>query len=260
MVGDDPYADAGLYDLEYADMVEDVAFYVDRARVAGGPVVELGCGSGRLTVPIARAGVQVTGVDRAEDMLRALSAKLAREPEVVRERVRCVRGDYRAVELPEAAFAAVLWPFNALHHTTDEEDLCAILRRIRGWIRPGGRLVLDCYLPDRELYDHDPEDRYEGRTFVDPRTGEPLESWEQGWWDEASRVHHVIYVYRRPDGSERRTHLQLRMYEIDELRAAIRDAGFDVVREASDFHGRPTGPGTLKWVAALRPYSFAGSG
>lgn len=249
----DPYDDAALYDLEYADHTEDIAHYVDRARTAGGRVLELGCGSGRLTVPIARAGVSVLGVDRAPSMLAAARRKLAAESEDVRSRVDLLAWDYQTPGLDGTEpFAAVLWPFNALHHCADAPAVTAMLTRIAGWLAPGGRLCLDCYLPDRELYDRDPEGRYEHRTFVDPRTGAGLESWEQGWWDEAARLHHVVYVYRWPDGTEHRTHLKLRMFELPELLDLFTRTGWRVTRASQDFGGTPIGPKALKWVGLLR--------
>jgi SAM-dependent methyltransferase len=250
----DPYADAALYDLEYADHDEDLAWYVDRARTAGGRVLELGCGTGRLTVPIARAGVEVVGVDRAPSMLAAAERKRAAEPPDVRSRIALVEADYGSGPLPgvDGPFATVLWPFNALHHCADGDAVAAMLDRIAGWLRPGGRLCLDCYLPDRELYDRDPDQRYEPRTFVDPRTGVTLQSWEQGWWDEAARIHHVVYVYQWPDGAEHRTHLQLRMFELPELLETFARAGWRVTRACQDFGGTPIRVGALKWVGVLR--------
>jgi SAM-dependent methyltransferase len=247
----DPYADAILYDLEYADHVEDLAHYVDRARTAGGRVLELGCGSGRLTLPIARAGVHVLGVDRAPSMLDAARRKLAAEPAEVQGRVELAECDYHSLR-PDLQFAAVLWPFNALHHCADEDALAVLLERMHDWLAPAGRLALDCYLPDRELYDRDPEGRYEAREFVDPTSGAKLLSWEQGWWDAAARVHHVMYVYQWPDGTERRTHLQLRMFELAELLAIFARTGWKVARAAEDFRGTPVGPRALKWVGVLR--------
>lgn len=258
----DPYDDALLYDLEYADHVEDVAYYVDRARTAGGRVLELGCGSGRLTLPIARAGVSVLGVDRAPSMLEAARHKLASQPPEVRARVELLEWDYQSADdapggtlasrVAAAPFAAVLWPFNAIHHCSDTGVVSAMLERIRDWITPSGRLCLDCYLPDRELYDRDPNGRYEQRTFQDPRTGVELQSWEEGWWDEPGRVHHVIYVYRWPDGTEHRTHLQLRMFELPELLGLFARAGWRVTRASQDFGGTPVGARALKWVGVLR--------
>lgn len=245
---DDPYADGTLYDLEYEHQHEDIDWYVLHARRAAGPVLELGCGTGRLTLPIARAGRAVVGVDRAPAMLRHLEHKLEAEDADVRGRVRLVEGDYRSVEPGDASFAAVFWPFNALHHCGGPDEVRAVMERARAWTRPDGRLVLDCYLPDLELYDRDPEARYEPRQFVDPRSGEVLQSWEQGWWDAKERVHHVLYVYRHPDGREERSHLRLRMYELPEIRALLDQAGWELVQESEDFVGSPIDDGALKWV------------
>lgn len=249
---DDPYADALMYDLEYAEMVEDLQHYADRARRAGGPILELGCGTGRLTRHLARRGAVVHGVDRAPDMLRRNRALLAAEPPEVQARVTLDEGDYRTWRAP-GAFAAVLWPFNALHHCGGPDDVRGVLSAARGWVRPDGFLALDCYLPDRSLYDRDPNGKYEYRDFTDPRTGETLTSWEQGWWDEPTKTHHVVYTYRRPDGREHRSHLRLRMFELPELHALVAASGWRIARESSDFQGRPLTPTSLKWVATLVP-------
>lgn len=252
---DDPYGDGRMYDMEYADHDEDRAWYAAIARAARGPVVELGCGTGRLTIPLALSGVRIHGIDRSGSMLARLADRLERLPPIVRDQVSFAEADYL---LPEAVppadvlpAAAVLWPFNALHHCPGPEAVTAVLRKAAEWIAPGGRLALDCYLPDRELYSRDPDQRYEFRTFVDPSDGGMLESWEQGWWDEERRLHHVVYTYRSGDGRERRSHLALRMYELGELRAMVSDSGWRIVREVRDFDGTPLGHRPLKWIAVL---------
>ena len=249
---DDPYADGSLYDLEYAHHDEDIDWYVLQARHSEGPVLELGCGTGRLTLPIARAGPPITGVDRAPAMLSALRQKLEREPVEVRNRVTLRQGDYLHA-LDAGSFGAVLWPFNALHHCADEHQLGAMLRAIRDRTSADGRLALDCYLPDLDLYDRDPNARYENRLFQDPRTGKLLHSWEQGWWDAEHRVHHVLYVYRHEDGREERSHLRLRMFGLDELRALLHDNGWSIVHDACDFVGTPVDEQALKWVVSATP-------
>jgi SAM-dependent methyltransferase len=249
-----PYDDAILYDLEYADHTEDIAYYVDRARTSGARprVLELGCGTGRLTLPIARAGVQIVGVDQAPSMLAALRRKLERERPEVRERVQLIEDSYPTSAVT-GTFQAVLWPFNALHHCPDAAAVEAVLTAARAWMAPGGSVYLDAYLPDRELYDRDPEGRYEPRQFQDPASGQTVESWEQGWWDEDKQIHHVVYVYQWPDGTERRTHLELRMFSLGELHEIVTRAGLKVSRQGQDFHFTELGPRSLKWVAALTP-------
>lgn len=248
---DDPYDLPELYDLEYRDHTEDLGWYRGLAARAGGPVLELACGTGRLTLALARAGVEVHGVDASEAMLRRLAQKLAAEPPDVRARVRVSRGDFLTWRGADR-YPLVLLPFNALHHCRDEAQLRAVFATCAAATAPGGRLGFDAYLADAALYDRDPDERVEPRTFVLPETGERIESWEQAWWDPDERIHHVLYVYERADGRRHRSHLQLRMFDLDTLREAARAAGFEIEREASDFEGAPLGPDALKLVAVAR--------
>lgn len=251
-MADDPYREPALYDLEYAHQTDDIAFYVGVSRRSRGPVLELGCGNGRITVPIARHGVEVHGVDVSEAMLTALNRRLRAESDAVRLRVRVSRGDFREIDA-QGRYALVIWPFNAMHHCESAADVRAVLERARAALRPGGAIYMDCYLPDYSLYSRAPDGRYEERTFKDPRDGHPLVSWESGRWDPDTRVHHVIYVYQRVDGTEDRVELALRMFERVELEAIIASAGLTITWQSSDFHGGAMTARSLKWVIQLVP-------
>lgn len=251
MSTDDLYADPSLYDLEYADQADDVVYYARLAAMAGGPVLELGCGNGRVTLPIARTGTFVHGIDRAPDMLSDLARKVADEPDDVRRRVTWSEGNFCA--LPDGRrYPLVLLPFNAIHHCTHHQDVLALLAGVRRHLLPGGQLALDLYLPDPTLYARDPEARYEPRDFIDPRSGSRLRSWESGWYDTLRQIHHVRYIYRDATGVERTIGLDLRMFYPQEFRALLDWAGFDVVYEASDFDGAPVVEGALKWVLRVK--------
>lgn len=248
----DPYAIPALYDLEYQNQHDDVGFYVGLAAHAPGPILELGCGNGRIALPMARVGAVVHGVDRSADMLADLAAKVAEEPAGVRRRISWEEADYRELS-PERRYARVYWPFNALHHCPSAADITRVLRMAYSALLPDGEVVLDCYLPDRSLYQRDPDARYEERHFTDPRDGGVLYSWEQSRWDEATRTHRVIYVYQREDGHQDRIVLDLHMYERAEIEAAIAAAGLQITWEAEEFNGAPIRPTSLKWVMHLRP-------
>jgi len=252
---DDPYIRPVIYDLEYADHDEDIDWYVRMAQRARGLVLDLGCGTGRLTLPMARAGASVIGVDRSPEMLRTLGDKLRLEDPDVRIRVRYKLGDFRDLDLQQR-FALVLLPFNAIHHCGDLDEVRQVMAEIRGVLAPGGRVGFDCYLPDRELYRRNPDKRYEERTFTDPRTGGELQSWEQGWWDEETSTHHVVYTYEQETGEQVRAHLALRMFELGEIRSVIRQTPFTILSEYSDFEGGPVRPNSLKWVAILEAPSL----
>lgn len=248
-VTDDPYRDPALYDLEYGYKTDDVVFYTDLARRVGGPVAELGCGNGRILIPIARAGVAIHGLDNCDAMLEDLGKKLRAESLDVQRRATWHRGDFASVTGP---CGLVIWAFNALHHVPGPDALVDTLTQIRGAVREDGVLALDCYLPDQALYARGRQGRHGERDDVHPLTGEALLSWEESWWDAEARVHHVMYVWQHADGREDRQHLALQMYDLEELRALISRAGFRVEREAEDFSGTPVTDASLKWVAELR--------
>lgn len=247
---DDPYRDPILYDLEYRGQRDDVTWYLALARRIGGPVLELGCGNGRITLPLAQSGLTVDGLDLSPEMLADLDRKRAAEPDPVQARLSARMGDFRTFE-PQRRYALVLWPFNALHHCAGHAELSATLDRARRALAPGGTLALDLYLPDVTLYDRNPDERFEERAFAHPLTGEALMSWEKHHWDARSRVHTVTYVWQWPDGREQNLRLVLNMYEMAELRTLFARAGFKVRWEAEDFFGGALRPRSLKWVAEL---------
>ena len=134
---------ARFYDLSHKTLVDDIPFLLRQAAETGGPALELGCGSGRLLVPLARAGIAVTGVDNSPEMLARAAVRLAGEPAEVRGRVRLVEGDVRSLALPGAEpFALAYFGYNTFLHL-DETAAAATLRRLRPLLRPGARLLID---------------------------------------------------------------------------------------------------------------------
>lgn len=124
---------------------QDVAFFVEMAAT-GGPVLEVGCGTGRVLLPIARAGFEITGLDLSPSMLAVCRANLAAEPVEVQARVQLVQADMRAFDLGRE-FALVTLPFRPFQHLTTVEDQMDCLTTLRRHLAPGGRLVLDLFNP-----------------------------------------------------------------------------------------------------------------
>lgn len=252
MAKDDLYRDPSLYDLEYAHQVVDAAYYARIAALSEGPVLELGCGNGRITLPIARTGTRVHGIDLSQSMLDDLRDKLALESPEVRGHITTDCGDFCRFTAPET-YPLIVLPFNALHHCEHHHDVLSMLACVRQALRPGGRFVFDCYLPDPTLYARDPTARHDPRDFIDPRSGTALKSWESGWYDPMTQVHHVRYIYQDHTGEEFTVELLLRMFYPQELRALIDWAGFRIVSEAGGFDGRPLTGTSLKLLMVLQP-------
>ena len=164
------YDDPAYYTSTYADREADVAYYVARAQDSGGPVLEYGCGNGRISIAIARAGVDVVGVDVSRAMLGDLRTRLRSEDAEVRARVHVRAGDMRSARV-DGRFPLVICPFNALLHLYDRPSLERFLARVGAHLAPGGRFVFDVSAPQVEELARDPERIFRAPRFTYPGIG-----------------------------------------------------------------------------------------
>jgi SAM-dependent methyltransferase len=134
--------------------LQDVAFYRDAAREFGDPVLELGCGTGRVTMALAEAGKRITGLDLSERMLERAVKKRAALRVEARERVHLVQGDMAQFDLGEK-FRLVSIPFRPFQHLLEVQQQMDCLDCVRKHLAPGGRLILDVFQTDAERM-HDP--------------------------------------------------------------------------------------------------------
>lgn len=219
----------------------DVAHYLDVAATTGGPVLEVGCGTGRLAIPLARRGLDVWAVDVSAAMLDQLRAKLAREADTVGERLRVVQQDATALDLPERRFALAVIPFNVLMLVGERPAQRAVLRTAAAHLPAGARLALDVMNPlvlplGEETTAHPSEPRRNPRTghpyiknTLNSRMDERQVQRLYGWYDEL-----------RPDGTITVTEFSFRWrivfrYELEHM---LEEAGFDIEIIYGDFEGR----------------------
>jgi SAM-dependent methyltransferase len=143
--------DPAIYDATIpASFGGDVEWYRQKARACGGPVLELGAGTGRVTLKLAQDGIAVHALDSHAGMLAALRQKVATESDVVRGRIEIVDADMRTFELRER-FALVIAPFRALLHNLTEDDHRACFRRVRSHLLPHGRFAFNVFHPSLEF-------------------------------------------------------------------------------------------------------------
>lgn len=164
------FEDPAYYAQTYAKRVADVAFYTDLARRARGPILEYGIGSGRVALPMARAGARVVGIDHSRPMLRELARKLAGESPEVRARVTARYGDMRTKKLGRR-FPLVVAPFNVLLHLYERPDVERFFARVREHLAPGGRFVMDLSMPMPEDLARDPLRPMHAPRFRHPSAG-----------------------------------------------------------------------------------------
>ena len=262
MFGDDEYASvAEFYDhvVPY-EQRQDVAFFVAMARESGGPVLEIGCGTGRVLVPTARAGMEITGLDRSPSMLSLCRAKISGESPAIQAKVYLVQGDMRQFDLGRKFRLATI-PFRPFQHLITLQDQLSCLSCTHRHLVDGGRLILDLFNPDmaflvddKSLGEHGSEPEFrmpDGRIVIRRQRIVSRDLFNQV--QECELIYNISY----PDGhQERLVHgFQMRYLFRFEAEHLLARSGFQVEDVFADYDRSPYGskyPGELIFVARKR--------
>jgi SAM-dependent methyltransferase len=248
---------AELYDYvpPYQDR-QDVAFYVEAALESKGPVLEIGCGTGRILIPTARAGLEIVGLDLSAHMLAVCRQRLEQEDEEVQARVQLVQADMRAFELSQK-YRLITIPFRPFQHLTTIEDQMACLGAIRSHLEVGSRFILDIFNPSLGALTSETGKEFGGEPeFTTPDGRRIIRRHKIVARDYFSQINHVelIYEVTHPDGrQERLVHAfpmkYLFRFEVEHLLARC---GFEVEQVYADYDKSPYGskyPGELIFMA-----------
>lgn len=195
------YTRPAYYDKVYRSRRADVEFYVQALCSEPGPVLELGAGSGRITLPLARAGLEVTAVDASETMLTALRSQLSRESPDVQRRVTVVHGDMRALHLGRR-FSNVIAPFNTVLHLYTLEDVAGFFTTVAKHLRRGGALTFDYATPRVKDLSVNPEKWFKGGKLIDPDTHKRVRYAERFHYSPQRQVLSTWLQFEPEDGSE----------------------------------------------------------
>jgi SAM-dependent methyltransferase len=248
------YADPALYDFEYRRRRADVNHYRRLAKtLAGeGPILELGCGTGRLSLPLARDGHRVVGIDLSAAMLRRAAAKAAQRPRS-RARLTLVRADMRRLPF-RGRFPLVVSPFNAFQHLYTRADVLACLSEVHAHLEPNGRLAFDVLHPDLRWLNRDPRKRWARTTFAHPETGERLEYTTNHTYDPVLQIAHIRIYYRSLETDRTRVvHLAHRQFFPEEIPLLLGVAGFRVESRWGGFSGETFHATSESQVFLCRP-------
>jgi ubiquinone/menaquinone biosynthesis C-methylase UbiE len=243
---------AAFYDWENARTVgrRDVAFWRGLARRADGRVLELGCGTGRVLIPIAKAGVPIVGLDRSAPMLARAWQKLRRVRTPVEASL--VRGDIRDLPFPSRwAFSLVIAPYGILQSLVRDRDLSRTLAAVHRVLVPGGRFGIDL-VPDV------PNWREYSRRLTLKGTGPrglPIQLVESVRQDRAKRLTCFDQEFIEGRGTARRVQrfsLAFRTIGIPAMRRRLERAGFEIEAVLGSYDGEPWDPRADTWVAIAR--------
>lgn len=238
---------APLYDDIYGTLDRgDIEFHIARAVESGGPVLELGCGTGRILIPTAREGIEVTGLDLAQSMLDVCRGKLEREEEAVRKRVNLHCADMIDFDFGRT-FSLVTTPFRSFHHVMTVDDQLSCLRCIHRHLRDDGRLILDMFNPHMPFlvdesrrigFVRDKEQHLaDGRRLSVAVRDSKVDTTNQMILNE------TVYTVMHPDGHRDNIHhcFEVRYTFRWELEHLLARCGFVVEQVLADFDGTPFG-------------------
>ncbi len=177
-------------------VAHDVERYIEIASGVRGPVLEIGCGSGRVGIALARVGIDIYGVDISAGMLARYNEKLQKEPTELQRRIHLVKADATKLDLDRRDFALALLPFNTLLCIPDFQQQQSALNAISAHMRPNGRLIIDIINPHRLNMHGDPAPKpfftrrnvWTGRQYTRFAATSPIDAEQRqklyGWYDE----------------------------------------------------------------------------
>jgi len=224
----------------------DTEWYRAKAREYGGPILELGAGTGRITLALAQDGASVYALEADAGMLQALRARVSDQPTPVRARITIVEADMRSFDLPER-FALVIAPFRVFLHNLTEADQLACLTRVRHHLQPAGAFSFNVFHPSLEFMA-----KHAGPLTSVWRAGEVFEQPTGGWIVRSESIRYdtvrqrvlglLRYEVYDAGGTLTRTamhKLELAYLYRADIERLLQQAGFSSVQIAGGFDGRP---------------------
>ncbi len=243
------YLDPDHYDvLAQMTAPPDYDFYQALADRHGGPVLDLGCGTGRVSIPLARAGLAVAGIDHHERMLTRALEKAA----TAGVEMECFKGDLRAFDL-ERTFRLMLLTYNTINHLVDLESVAACFNTVAAHMDHDSRFIIDTFNPSLEFLGSDRSEPLKVVEYVDPITNAKVILTETSVYDAATQVNKVVWSYEVDGRADAIVHrMDMRIFFPQELDALARVYGFTIENKFGDYDQRPFASESAKQILVCR--------
>jgi len=249
---------ASLYDYFSTGLEGDMQFYVEEAGKAGSPVLELGCGTGRILIPIAEVGINATGLDNSPEMLAIAERKISKLNAEIQGRMELVKGDMRDFSLGRQ-FKLIMIPFRVFLHLLTPEDQRQALTCIREHLTDDGRLILNIFDPRLDILSQHASSlgasMKKNKDFIHPETGRRFLLWDTRQYDMERQIIEMYFIFEELDDDGRvisKTYspLTLRYAYRYEMQYLLELCGYNIENLYGDFRRGPFRYGGEQvWVA-----------
>ncbi len=228
--GSEVYFDGQNYDAENFTVRDDVPFYIEMAKKAKGPVLEIACGTGRITIPIAKTGVDVMGLDYSQAMLARAKEKGKKEG----LKIKWVKADCRNFKLG-CKFNLIYMPFNSMQHLHDRISIEKMFSCVKRHLAEKGKFIVDVFNPNPHFLDRDNKELFPVGCYKDPNTGKDMLVNEQYFYDKVKQSSNIIWHYKRGKKPLFSKKLNMRCFFPMELDNLFHYNGFKILHKYGSF-------------------------
>ena len=242
---------AEIYDRIYSDLDSDIHFYTTLASKSKGKVLEIGCGTGRVTIPIGRDNIKIVGIDISKNMLNILGSKI----KDTYFDILCYEMDMRNININEK-FDLVIIPFNGFQSMLTISDQYKCLSSIREHISPNGILALDMFTPSLDMFDQDEKIWYEVKEIIN-ETGIPniMVKHSSKYESTNQLIHTTLMIEEIQKNKITKTiynNFSLRYSNRYESEYLFKNSGFEISNLYGDFNFNPFSANSEKMIWLLK--------
>jgi len=228
--------DANLYDLDQRDIVvADIPFYIEYAQKSKGLILELGCGTGRVSIELAKAGFYITGLDLSQKMLEVYKDKIENIPNDVKNRIEIINGNMTNFNL-EKRYSLIIAPFRVFQALTKEEDIKKCLSCIHKHLDNNGIFIINVFRPNKQLDESWCSEEKIQWEREDPRTGNfVIKKDLREKIDTRNQIIYPKFIYEIKDKEGNveiiTEELELKYYYYNQLKTILLQNDFEIIEE-----------------------------